>query len=651
MPIDISFVFADEMPAGKHGFLRTEGDHFVFEDGTRPKFLAVCLSGSANFPEHDYAEKLANRLAEAGVNCVRTHWMDSEFNTPNIFSFTKGPRVATTRKLDERSLERFDYLISCLKAKGIYIYLDNMTFRKFKSGDDVPHADELDNAAKPYSIFGRRFIDLQKEYITQLWTHVNPYTGLAYKDEPAVILTEVTNENDLFSDMKRKRSPYYDNMFREMYRDWLKENNRTDDWENVDIMTCEQPLRDFKWKLTADYYKEITDHLRATGVRIPVNGTNWYHNTIDNVKAQLQMDFSDNHHYYYDWCWNEEAPICTNAQINGFASVCSNLNTMRIANKPFFVSEWDMPWPNDFRAEGPIYYATVAALQDYDGIGIFAYQQGRDPEKISVLGSEMSSFNLGNYPFEAGAMSCWNDPAKFGLFQTMAMIIRRGDVHPAKKKIGLRVDDPQHMKKEALNTALETHRLYTVFDGVNTEGLDEVVADSTVFPREDPNIIASDTGEVKRYLKEKLAVIDTERTKVIYGMLARNRYMVPSKYAVADGFKVECHTDFAVVALSSLSDAPIEKTDNMMLTTIGRACNTGSVRSGDEILDQGHAPILSEVISATISIRTERTDLKCWAVNPEGYYIGEIPATFEEGWMRFTVGEKFTASYYLIVAE
>ena len=34
MPIDLSFIYEKEKPAGKHGFLKVEGDRFVFEDGT-----------------------------------------------------------------------------------------------------------------------------------------------------------------------------------------------------------------------------------------------------------------------------------------------------------------------------------------------------------------------------------------------------------------------------------------------------------------------------------------------------------------------------------------------------------------------------------------------------------------------------------------
>ena len=89
----------------------------------------------------------------------------------------------------------------------------------------------------------------------------------------------------------------------------------------------------------------------------------------------------------------------------------------------------------------------------------------------------------------------------------------------------------------------------------------------------------------------------------------------------------------------------------MLLTTIGRARNTDQVYDGDKMIDYGKAPIMSEVVNATISIRTQRDDLQVWGVNAEGFYVGKIPTKLEDGYMTFKLGDKFPASYYLIVAE
>ena len=112
-------------------------------------------------------------------------------------------------------------------------------------------------------------------------------------------------------------------------------------------------------------------------------------------------------------------------------------------------------------------------------------------------------------------------------------------------------------------------------------------------------------------------------------------------------------TDFGVIALSSLSNAPIEESDNMLLTTIGRARNTDACFDGEKMLDVGKPPIMCEVIQATIRLKTKHgKSMKVWGVNAEGFYSGEHATTYEDGWLQFDVGDiDNPASYYLIVKE
>ena len=119
MPVDISFVFESEKPAGKHGFLKVEGDRFVFEDGTPVRFWGTNLNSGACFPEKDYAPKLAKRLAAYGCNMVRLHQMDSEWATPSIYQFSKGRRLENTSTYDSECFDRLDWLLKCLKKATI----------------------------------------------------------------------------------------------------------------------------------------------------------------------------------------------------------------------------------------------------------------------------------------------------------------------------------------------------------------------------------------------------------------------------------------------------------------------------------------------------------------------------------------------------
>ena len=199
----------------------------------------------------------------------------------------------------------------------------------------------------------------------------------------------------------------------------------------------------------------------------------------------------------------------------------------------------------------------------------------------------------------------------------------------------------------AQETGLEMHRLATVLEGGEVEA-------SHTFPW-DGDTVRSDNGQLWRSLDRRLGAVDTPRTKVLYGRLGFmgwTGYTSNIAGTEVSGMKIKGGTDFGVIALSSLTDAPIESSDYMLLTTIGRARNTGAEFDGDKMLDVGHAPIMAEVIHANVRLKTVHgTKMRVWGVNAEGFYVGRVPAKFEDGTMRFTVGKTLPACYYLIVAE
>ena len=666
MPVDISGAFGDEAPAGKHGFVKVNGESLCFEDGTPARFWGVCMNGAACFPSHEYSEKVARRLAMAGVNCVRLHQLDGEFHTPNIFQFRKGTRLTSTRKFDETSMDRLDYFIYCMKKNGVYCYLDNMVFRHFKSGDGVVDADKMElYAGRPYSIFDPTMIELQKEYSTNLWTHVNPYTGLAYKDDPVFILTEIVNETHIwhkhyFPSKGRtapKHVPYYENLLRSQLKQWAEENKADVDADTVDIWSLEEDVVNrFKLEKTWEYNKTMYEHLRGLGIKIPITGCNWVPSETGSFNLYAQKnacDYMDGHHYYYDWAWGEDEKVGVNAQINGYEEVLGNLPKMHIKDRPFFVSEWGSPFPNSYRAEAPIYYAAVGALQGWSGMTIHTYAYAGDLERVDVIGKQFSSATVGGVSYREGVFSCWNDPSIFGLFYHSALMLRRADITPADKKVGVRAPFSLKFPKKAYGDVLERHRVVSLLEGQDETGCDIVMNADEAMPREEKNIIMSDNGQMWRHLGRKFGAIDTPRTKIIYGKMARIAQSISNPFpeTFVSGMKVVSQTDFGVIALSSLTDDPISKSDNLLLSAIGRSRNTDSQFDGEKLVDYGHAPIVAEAIRATITVETERTDLCIWGINAEGAYVGRVPATFENGKMTFTIGNQYPCLYYLISVD
>ena len=668
-PVDLSFVFEGEKPAGRHGFLQVKDGRLVFADGTIARFWGTNFNSAANFPTHAYSEKVARRLAKFGVNLVRFHQMDGDYSTPNIFQFTKGPLRTDTQSFDPHSLDRLDYLIHCLKQEGIYVYLDLLTYRRFTTGDGVAAADQLKDAARPYTNFDPRLIELQKQFNEQLWTHVNPYTGLAYAADPAIALTEISNENDLFTQgLASTMIEPYRGQLAVRCRAWAAAQGRALSPEPIDFAGDDETVIAFLGEVQRDYFSTMLQHLRQLGVRIPIAGTNWALGGATLMAAQMVTDFTDAHTYWYDWCWKTTEKKFKNRSLLGerdgwffWLSFC------RVLHKPFFVSEWDHPWPNEFRAEGSLLMAAAAAFQGWSGAAIHTYRYDCR-EHVDQIGAPITSDAIGGVAFRGGVFDTFNDPAKFGLFYHAALLLRRGDVRepevateiiipslllPEAAKVDPNAIAMPHLLPPgkrvvatgvpALIGAVEMKKIGMRLPGEPARGAHQVALDASIVPP-DATEIRSETGELYRNLKQQYGTIDTPRTKVAYGQLGA----VGAIHL--QGLTITAQTDFAVIALSSLTNADTAHTNNLLLTTIGRADNTGAEYNSDHTIQfkTGHGPIEVEVIVATLELTTEITTLKIRAINPAGAVIGQIPVTYADGKARFTLGETFASMYYLI---
>ena len=640
MPVDLSFVYAKEKPAGKHGFMKVDGDKFVFEDGATAKFWGTCFNSAQCFPSHEHSAKLAKRLAKIGVNIVRFHQMDAEWSTPNIFQFTKGENKPNTLSFDPVSIDRLDYLIYSLKMEGVYIHMDLLTYRRFKEGDGLKDAHLLDDSAKPYSTFDKKLIDLQKRYNYDIWTHINPYTGLAYKDDPAIVLVEVTNECDLFT-QKVTLEPYRSEL-EALYRQWAEGKKVKLSKDKVDFTNPDKTMLEFFVVVTQDYYREMIQHMRETGVKIPISGTNWSRGGA-HLSAQLAGDFTDSHAYWYSWQWEAGHKKFMNESMTGSVNnMLPLLAFNRVAGKPFFVSEWDNPWPNEWRAESSLLLAAVGAFQGWGGYCIHTYRYSTD-EKVDMIGKPITSDAIGGVYYRGGVFDTFNDPAKFGLFYHAALILRRGDVKPSAKTTVIKIDDIKSGPNvKALQLTLEQNRVEIVVPGVIAKSA--VVSPETEVVNVEKGEVLSDTKELYRNLKKQIGWIDSPRTKAVYGFVGKEGIISLTN------MKVNVKTDFATVAISSLTDEPIKNSTNMLLTAVGRADNTDARYNKERNLqiEPGHGPIQVEIIEATIEIETNKNNLRVFAINPQGFIIGYIPSSYKDGIFRFEIGKKYQSMYYLI---
>ena len=624
-PVDVSFL--NHKPAGKFGFVTVRNGKFVFSDNGREiRFWGTCLSAGANFPSHEQAEKIARRLAAFGVNIVRTHHADAVWAERHFFRKDRD----NTREFDSENLDRFDYFVACLKREGIYLYLDQLVHRHFKPGDGVDNAAALPPAAKPYTNFDPKLIALQKEFSQALWTHVNPYTGLAYKDDPAVALMEFANENDLFT-QPVVLEPYRSRL-EKRFRAWAESHGVALDPGPVDFTRRTPAIMRFFVDVQQSYYREMETFLRReVGVRVPMTGSNWSRNAALLV-ALAERPYTDSHAY-----WNhpgKDGVFANTPMVAATSNILDRLAFQHLEDKPLFVSEWNEPWPNEWRAELPLWMAAGAAFQGWNGLTVYTYRHS-----VRVPVNSLS-----------GSFETFNDPACFGLFPAAALAFRRGDVTPARRMV--RVFIPE---KDALSEHSPSPWSATAFHGTTDVAAVRVVVapkppagDSLLYSRPGPaaghDIRQSRTGEMEHCLSKRLLRIDTPRTQAVTGFL-----QAAGTVTTRDA-SIEATTEFATVALSSLTNRPIAASPRILLTAVGRAENTGFAYTilRNKMLNSGAGPILIDPVRAKISLNTAIEHPCVIPIRPDGTLGSPLPVTRRHGRLHFTIGPDSRTIFYQI---
>jgi len=196
--------------------LLVDGSHF-YRAGKRVRLWGVNLSFGANLPTHEDAPFIAARMAAAGVNTVRCHHLDTSRWPRGIWNAADGKDIAP------EALDRLDFFINQLALHGICVNLNLHVGRAHSEYIGLPETNR--DYDKISNIFTPELVDAQKEYARQMLSHVNPYRGVRYADDPAVAIFEITNENSFFmwsgEETLRTLPSYYSDILQKKFNAWL----------------------------------------------------------------------------------------------------------------------------------------------------------------------------------------------------------------------------------------------------------------------------------------------------------------------------------------------------------------------------------------------------------------------------------------------
>lgn len=617
-PVDLSFLNNNDLPAGRHGFIKREFDHLVFTDGAPVKFWGANLQARALFKTPDFEIKRhAKRIAQLGFNLIRIHHHDSAWVKPNIFKHPKN----NTLELSDTSLKKLDWWIKCLKDEGVYLWLDLHVGRAFTINDGITEFDDFAKGkaqaeVKGFNYYNKSIQSLMQAFNTAYLSHINPFTQLAYKDDPAIISLLITNENELshhFGNalLPNKQVPKHNAIFNLDVRRFTKKHrlsfNKT--WRTWEMGESKIYLADTEHR----FNQSMLTHLDHLGIKSLVATTNsWGRMGLSGLPALTDGSIIDAHSYGR----SEELKLNPRLQ-PGFLSWAG---AAQITGYPLSVTEWNIePFPASDRFTAPLMTASIASLQSWDALMLYGYAQN------SLVNNKVAS----NY-------SSFNDPAIMGLMPAAALLYRQNHVTPAIHSYELKLarDDFFFNKlnpntSKTIRTLLETSRLTIAMpETAELSWLSKNIhwdknAIITHNPDKDfiptnQNFVESDTKELKRNWKMGIHTINTAKSQIASGWIG-------GQVIQLNDIEFRVSTNQAVVAVQSLENLPIAESSKLFITLMARS----KPANGKKL------PFISEPVSGEVIIKAP-TGLRYYSVNHLGklekplnlpYYKGRYTLT------------------------
>ena len=469
-PIDLRRL--NEKSAGEHGFIgRSPAGAFVRGDGQPIRFWAGSeyawripfddgVGAIADSDRRAVAHK-ARWLAKRGINMVRFHG--------HLPPMRKGNESPPKDGINDVDLHGAWYMVAAFKQEGIYStispYWGSHTDNE-KTWDLGFDGGNLSGLVFYYEPVQRMY----RAWLKRLYTDKNPYTGIPLKDDPALAIIQLQNEDSLlfytagsingeplrvltkqFGDFAAKKHGSLEKAFARytlkyesgwdlrgkddlaagtvaVLQPWfmtLDARNRAKKWEDVGTRNRLDDQLEFTSRLMYDFNAATAKYLREDlGCRQLINAGNW--RTVDPVTC----DDAER------WSYTANEVIGRNVYFNGIhrginegwqiltQHVYTNrsalhhprswpTNAKQPVGQPFIIPESLWVPPNLYQSESALLVAAQLSLTGVDTFYWFA------------SGGEEWADVHNKWPF--------NVPMQLGMFPATALAFREGFIAEAKE--------------------------------------------------------------------------------------------------------------------------------------------------------------------------------------------------------------------------
>ncbi len=379
----------------------------------------------------------------------------------------------------------------------------------------------------------------------------------------------------------------------------------------------------FMEEVEAEFIRDITRFIKNdVGARMPVTASQiTYHGA--RIVADT-CEFADIHAYWQHprfpgkpWDRKNWRIPNTPMETSPEKDVLLECAAWRLLDRPYTMSEWNVPAPNDYAASVVPFAALIAGLQDWDGVFFFDYVSSAD----TWMRDGVDNF-----------FSFSGNPAKLALLGIFANLYVRGDLAPLPARAA------GTCETRLPGTIAISHRL-----GIDPKAK---VPDPVESPGS-PRLAASDgrvIWDATETNRARVTVV-TPATRAVWGRVGGQTHNLGG-WGIRAG---AIERDYAVIVLTSLDGRPIESAERMLLVAVGSAENEGVEWNAERtsVSDRwGRGPARVNGISAAMSLRAPVRAVH--VLDGRGERCGTVPVTQRNGVSSWEIGPASKTLWYEI---
>ncbi len=632
--IDMSALIA--APAGKLGPVIAKGSDLVFASAPdKPlKFWGCGANLEQDKQTREQQTRRIRYLKKFGNNAVRQHPLFDE--------------ISRDGKVDAKRLDAYDWWFAELKKAGLYTQWS--VFYHFPISATDGYEPELFAELEPVGNKGLRdsyglismspkLWEIRTKVLLALLDHKNPYTGLRYADDPALMCVEFQNEDSIFfwnplgdlSQPNPKKWKAHAKKLRGMFAAWAQKKypdaaaltkargklDAADKWgAELQLMgpweldgagirgkfagqtaRAGDTIR-FLAEMQMENYRACEKAVRATGFKAQTVTTNWLGGSGLTDQANIYTDtigsMIDRHNYAGGGAGGHgiaEGQIYADSHLGKPGAYLFSIGLKQVEEKPFSISEWTMCPPNQWKLEAaPIMAFYGMGLQGWDASFHFAQSGTRLGDGWPGMNSYVTDtpHYMGQWPALA-----------FALYKGH---IKQGDLIAARRTTP---DASMSGKPGWLQDYYNGNDLIKAPGGTPQEvfaagrATVSFKGGASVSPaprRPEAEAILSKPDQLTWVPGSQLILVNSGKTKAAIGKLRGTIGLGETEMKV--------QPVFASILFTPLDDAPLAQSKHILITALARDKQTGAKYSDDgtKLLATGTAPLLLEPVQASIKL-------------------------------------------------